>query len=217
MDFNTFRSRFSESDRSITLEQYRALNLDELNGLIRDANLSRPDTGQARLFHPSSQQGKTKHHLFTFKFSPCFLSFSVCCRSADSSGHVSVSGGITPHINERTISLRSAGDLTLFTFDGKDSLYYLKLWAKLLKRKKSNYKVVIDTAARKVCFHQKAYSPAILWFPMTDVREVRNWYINFRLCGDSFPVFFKHKGTNSLEVESVATPPPELNCLPKYM
>ena len=51
MDFNTFRSRFSESDRSITLEQYRALNLDELNGLIRDANLSRPDTGQARLFH----------------------------------------------------------------------------------------------------------------------------------------------------------------------
>eukprot|EP00428_Durinskia_dybowskii_P066313 CAMPEP_0170384252 /NCGR_PEP_ID=MMETSP0117_2-20130122/15901_1 /TAXON_ID=400756 /ORGANISM="Durinskia baltica, Strain CSIRO CS-38" /LENGTH=212 /DNA_ID=CAMNT_0010639993 /DNA_START=16 /DNA_END=654 /DNA_ORIENTATION=- len=136
--------------------------------------------------------------------------------SADSSGHVSVSGGITPHINERTISLCSAGDLTLFTFDGKDSLYYLKLWAKLLKRKKSNYKVVIDTAARKVCF-QKAYSPAILWFPMTDVREVRNWYINFRLCGDSFPVFFKHKGTNSLEVESVATPPPELNCLPKYM
>ena len=104
----------------------------------------------------------------------------------------------------------------MFTFDGKDSLYYLKLWAKLLKRKKSNYKVVIDTAARKVCF-QKAYSPAILWFPMTDVREVRNWYINFRLCGDSFPVFFKHKGTNSLEVESVATPPPELNCLPKYM
>lgn len=76
MDFNTFRSRFSEPDKSITLEQYRALSLDELNGLIRDAQLSRPDAGQARLFHPSSQQGKTKHHLFFFhRSSPCLLSF----------------------------------------------------------------------------------------------------------------------------------------------
>jgi ATP:corrinoid adenosyltransferase len=60
MDFNEFRNRFSESDRSITLEQYRALILDELNDLIRAANLSRPDVGQARLFHPSSQPGKIK-------------------------------------------------------------------------------------------------------------------------------------------------------------
>jgi hypothetical protein len=58
MDFNTFRNRFSEADRSITLDQFRALSLEELNGLIRDANLSRPDAGQARLFHPSSQPGK---------------------------------------------------------------------------------------------------------------------------------------------------------------
>eukprot|EP01033_Poteriospumella_lacustris_P019227 gene19227-13895_t len=55
MDFNIFRNRFSEADRSITLDQFRALSLEELNGLIRDANLSRPDAGQARLFHPSSQ------------------------------------------------------------------------------------------------------------------------------------------------------------------
>lgn len=55
MDFNTFRSRFSEADKGITLDQFRALSLNELNGLIRDTNLSRPDAGQAGLFHPSSQ------------------------------------------------------------------------------------------------------------------------------------------------------------------
>jgi hypothetical protein len=54
MDFNDFRLRFSEPDRIITLDQFRALTVDELNALIRDANLSRPDAGQARLFHPSS-------------------------------------------------------------------------------------------------------------------------------------------------------------------
>ena len=54
MDFETFRNRFSVPDRLITLEQFRALSLDELNALIHDAGLSRPDAGQARLYHPSS-------------------------------------------------------------------------------------------------------------------------------------------------------------------
>lgn len=44
-----FRYRL-EADRSITLDQFRVLTLEELNGLISDANLSRPDIGQARLF-----------------------------------------------------------------------------------------------------------------------------------------------------------------------
>jgi hypothetical protein len=52
MDFNDFRLRFSEPGRTISLDQF--LNVDELNALIRDVNLSRPDAGQTRLFHPSS-------------------------------------------------------------------------------------------------------------------------------------------------------------------
>ena len=54
MDFETLRNLFSGPDRRITLEQFRALSLDELNALIRDAGLCRPDAGQARLYHPSS-------------------------------------------------------------------------------------------------------------------------------------------------------------------
>ncbi len=56
MDFDTFKNNFREADRSITLEQFRALSLDELNAFIRDTNLSYSNIGQARLFHPSSQR-----------------------------------------------------------------------------------------------------------------------------------------------------------------
>eukprot|EP00597_Dinobryon_sp_UTEXLB2267_P016316 CAMPEP_0201092834 /NCGR_PEP_ID=MMETSP0812-20130820/1366_1 /ASSEMBLY_ACC=CAM_ASM_000668 /TAXON_ID=98059 /ORGANISM="Dinobryon sp., Strain UTEXLB2267" /LENGTH=627 /DNA_ID=CAMNT_0047344629 /DNA_START=193 /DNA_END=2076 /DNA_ORIENTATION=- len=35
----------------ITLEQYQALSSEELNALIKDANLSRPNAGQARLYY----------------------------------------------------------------------------------------------------------------------------------------------------------------------
>ena len=48
MDFETLRTRFSGPDRRITLEQFRALSLDEL--MIRDAGLCRLDAGQARLY-----------------------------------------------------------------------------------------------------------------------------------------------------------------------
>lgn len=57
LEFNVLRDKFSEPDRVITLQEFQALNVEELNALIRDANLVRPDAGKARLFHPSSQQG----------------------------------------------------------------------------------------------------------------------------------------------------------------
>ena len=50
-EFNAFRQHFSEVDRQITLAQFRALSLDELNALIVEAKLTRPNAGQARLFH----------------------------------------------------------------------------------------------------------------------------------------------------------------------
>jgi hypothetical protein len=55
MDFETLRTKFSKDDKTIDFNLYRALSLDELNGLIHDAALSRPEVGQARLFHPSSR------------------------------------------------------------------------------------------------------------------------------------------------------------------
>jgi hypothetical protein len=58
MDFETLRTKFSNDDKTIDFNLYRALSLDELNGLIHDAALSRPEVGQARLFHPSSRRGK---------------------------------------------------------------------------------------------------------------------------------------------------------------
>jgi hypothetical protein len=58
MDFETLRTKFSNDDKTIDINLYRALSLEELNGLIHDADLSRPEVGQARLFHPSSRPGK---------------------------------------------------------------------------------------------------------------------------------------------------------------
>jgi hypothetical protein len=95
------------------------------------------------------------------------------------------------------------------TFNGKDCCYYLTLWIRLLKRKKSHYKISIDIEAKIVCFHKK-HVPAILWFPLDSVIDVRNWYINFRMCNDDFSVFFKYQSKDSFEEVSVATPPHEL-------
>ena len=145
----------------------------------------------------------------------------VFCVECDTSGHVSIAegGGITPLIGEHTVQLApsnaQASSQIGGTFNGKDYYYYLLLWVRVLRRRKSLYKISIDTDAKKVCFHKRGHS-AILWFPLDSVIDVRNWYINFRLCNDDFSVFFKHQRSDSFEEVSVGTPPCELDCLPKY-
>jgi hypothetical protein len=76
--FNTFRSKFSEADQTITHDQYRALTFEELDALISDSHMLRPDAGRARLFHPSSGQGEAsivlpRFLLLTFKAKFLFL------------------------------------------------------------------------------------------------------------------------------------------------
>jgi hypothetical protein len=138
----------------------------------------------------------------------------VLCVDCDSSGHVSIAdGGITPLVSDHTVQLipsnTQASSQVGGTFNGKDYYYYLTLWMRLLKRKKSLYKISIDIEAKKVGFHKKLH-PAILWVPLDSVIDVRNWYINFRLCNDDFSVFFKHQRDDSFEEVSVTTPPTSL-------
>jgi hypothetical protein len=71
MNFETFRGRFSEPDRAITHEQFRALSLKELDDLILEGKLSRPDAGQARLFH-SAELGMINTTNSSFLLLICF-------------------------------------------------------------------------------------------------------------------------------------------------
>ncbi len=128
---------------------------------------------------------------------------------------MSVTGGVTPYIGVGTIALAGSNDPMRFTHDGKDAQYFLTLWAKVLKKKRMPYKVTTDTTAQKVCFAHRGRS-AIVWFDTTDVRQVRQWYLNFRLCGDNFTVFFKHVRDETLEADDIQTPPAELDCVSKY-
>jgi hypothetical protein len=43
LNFNVFRNHYSECDRQVTLEQFQALTSDELDALILDAKLNRPN------------------------------------------------------------------------------------------------------------------------------------------------------------------------------
>ncbi len=139
--------------------------------------------------------------------------------SNETSGHVSVaSGGVTPSICRNTIRLapipeRNAQFQANSMQPSHDSpLYYLKLWRQVLKRRRMPYRIMYDA---KCCFRQ-SHRPAILWFPANDVMQVRNWYINFRLCNDNFPVFFKHELAGTLEINNIKTPPYEFDIKPKY-
>ena len=58
-EFNEFRKKFNKVNRIITLAQFRALPEATLTKLIRVSRLNIVDEGQARLFHPSSQLGKS--------------------------------------------------------------------------------------------------------------------------------------------------------------
>ncbi len=59
MSFETLRGRFVEADKYITIEQFRALKDVELEALIHEANLTRAERGQARIFHAAVQTGRT--------------------------------------------------------------------------------------------------------------------------------------------------------------
>ena len=95
MEFNVFRGCFKGADQRISLDQFRALTIDELNGLIEDANLSRPDAGQARLFYGSSGNFHLNVHIIFFvdedetlksflsSFSLSHLIFLCCLPSVD--------------------------------------------------------------------------------------------------------------------------------------
>jgi hypothetical protein len=63
MTFETLRSRFIEADKHITLDQFRALSETELEALIHEANLTRPERGQARIFHAPARPGKNRCNL----------------------------------------------------------------------------------------------------------------------------------------------------------
>jgi hypothetical protein len=131
----------------------------------------------------------------------------------DTYGHVSIaSGGVTPLITPHTASLVSTGSSPSATVEkglgcGKLATYYLNLWAKVLKRRGNFYVLKIDPTSNKV-------GSAVLWFPITNATNVRNWYINFRLCGDNFSNFIAHQQLQHFEdVTEVSTPPSELDCV----
>jgi hypothetical protein len=142
--------------------------------------------------------------------------------SNETSGHISVSGGITPYINERTktIPMDTTENATL-SVTNHDSLYYLGLWTKVLSKKSGRvkggvkYKITVDTDISKACISKVGHS-AIFWISLKDANKVRNLYINFRLCGDDFAIFFKHLNNQTLEDETISTPPVELNFVSKY-
>ncbi len=120
-------------------------------------------------------------------------------QSYETSGHVSIAsqGHITPYLTSSTIRLTNL-DVSTSNISSQitpshpyEPDYYLRLWSKVIKRKRLPYKIEVDTSVSKVCFRQLLH-PAILWFDINDAMSIRNWYISFRLCGDDFVTFFKH-------------------------
>lgn len=77
-NFDNLRSKFSVEDKSISLAAFCALTLEDLNGLISEATLTRSERGEVRALHPSSQPtGKTRiWALYPFVFT-FFLSYRV--------------------------------------------------------------------------------------------------------------------------------------------
>lgn len=130
--------------------------------------------------------------------------------NCSTSGHVSVDASITPHINDHTVHVASSASAEAVPIGelgaGKSSLYYLRLWAKVLRRKSSIFDVIVDASVSKCCLKKKN-QPAILWFSLVDPRTTRNLYIWFRLCGDDVSVFLKHLNANDFEVVTSVTPP----------
>lgn len=127
-------------------------------------------------------------------------------------------GNVTPYVADSTIGMTAEASIpTSGQMEVKPASYYLGLWAKVLKRRRSQYEVVVDNKMKKVCFRKKLH-PAILWFSIDNAVAVRNWYINFRLCDNNFALFFKHYTDGTLENEDIVTPPHEFNVVPpKYV
>ena len=139
----------------------------------------------------------------------------------DTSGHVSIaSGGVTPLITSHTVHLPSTGTggtSTNGSVPGKNAIYYLKLWAKVLKRKGNVYRIKFDEQSNKAGFCKRYGGAVVLWFSLDNVADVRNWYVNFRLCGDDFLRFIVHQRTQLLQdMGQFHTPPPELECEVMY-
>eukprot|EP01031_Cornospumella_fuschlensis_P032143 gene32143-38881_t len=68
--------------------------------------------------------------------------------SADTSGHVSVTGTISPMIssNAVTVSVPPASSTNVI----KSSTYFLDLFAKVLKSRRSPYRLIADASCQKV-------------------------------------------------------------------
>eukprot|EP01031_Cornospumella_fuschlensis_P024830 gene24830-30004_t len=140
--------------------------------------------------------------------------------TADTSGHVSVTGTISPLLtNAITVTTTAAASANLITSTLKPSTYYLKLFARVLKDRRTDYHLVADAVVQKATL-RKRNGPAIIWLPIDNPVTVRDFYICFRLCGDDVLTFVRHfcSATHEDLNEGLdGTPPVEVLYAPKYM
>jgi hypothetical protein len=100
----------------------------------------------------------------------------------------------------------------------KSSVYYLELWAKVLKRRCWGYHLIMDAAGNKVVLKRRNHS-GILWFDITNAVFVRDLYICFRLCGDDVARFARHWNRVSheqLNQNLDGTPPHIIDYAPRF-